>query len=84
MKNLTSVWVNRISIHNTCINQWLIIEKRCPMCMQCLVSQKSRDENLHLEEELPSERPVVAGGRLNIRESILNMHSQQNLRMNEQ
>jgi hypothetical protein len=27
--------------HNVCINQWLIIEKRCPMCMQCLGAQQN-------------------------------------------
>ena len=35
--------------HNDCINQWLIIEKKCPMCMRNLNQTESE---LHFQDGL--------------------------------
>ena len=40
--------------HNDCINQWLIIEKRCPMCMAPLQDPAAGGGPREPEEEAKS------------------------------
>lgn len=37
--------------HNDCINQWLIIEKRCPMCMRYLHIPDEEAEDVQVLEQ---------------------------------
>lgn len=51
--------------HNDCINQWLIIEKRCPMCMVSLVNpdgcERAEEVNVdEVDEQRPEEGAQVA------------------------
>jgi hypothetical protein len=37
--------------HNACINQWLIIEKRCPMCMRYLHGAEEEGKEVQVLEQ---------------------------------